>query len=99
MEQRRALRPNWGPERRAQIKSRLREKFGDRCVYCRAAHPESYLEIDHVVPIIEGGTDDDFNLTQACRRCNLSKGCSTVEEWRSRRPRYLPAAMVTGCVT
>lgn len=46
-----------------------------RCEYCHA--PESIFtlrfEVDHIVPISEGGTDAPDNLALACRACNLWK--------------------------
>lgn len=38
-------------------------------------HPDGPT-IDHIVPAINGGTDDWSNLQPAHRRCNLSKGSS-----------------------
>ena len=32
------------------------------------------FEIDHVVPVFYGGTDDKSNLTLSCRKCNRAKG-------------------------
>jgi len=31
-------------------------------------------EVDHLVPLALGGTDDDANLVLSCLRCNRSKG-------------------------
>ena len=35
------------------------------------------LEIDHILPIALGGTDDEENLWLACRLCNSHKGIQT----------------------
>lgn len=61
----------------------------DRCVYCGIAHLERYrdanvpavLEVEHIVSVQRGGTNDRSNLTVACRRCNRSKGTRTAEEY------------------
>ena len=29
--------------------------------------------VDHIHPLALGGTDDEFNLAAACKRCNFSK--------------------------
>jgi hypothetical protein len=43
----------------------------NRCEYCHAQKKIIlYLEIDHVIPLRAGGTDDLDNLCAACRRCN-----------------------------
>lgn len=35
------------------------------------------LEIEHILPTAEGGTDDEENLWLACRLCNGYKGVQT----------------------
>ena len=40
------------------------------CVYCG----DPAVEIDHVVPVVKGGTHELSNLVPACRPCNRSKG-------------------------
>ena len=57
----------------------VRVKFasGKACVYCGAPA----TEVDHVRPRSRGGTDDDSNLTGACRPCNMSKGDRLITEW------------------
>lgn len=49
---------------------------GFRCAYCgRDAISESItLEVDHIVPVSEGGSDDLSNLATACKPCNWKKG-------------------------
>lgn len=43
------------------------------CLYCGRKSPEVVLEIDHIVPVSAGGTDDPINLTAACWDCNRGK--------------------------
>jgi hypothetical protein len=43
------------------------------CQYCGRKTPEVVLEIDHVVPIVEGGSDEIENLLTACFDCNRGK--------------------------
>lgn len=43
------------------------------CNYCGKKSPEIKLEVDHIVPVSIGGTDDIFNLTTACFECNRGK--------------------------
>jgi hypothetical protein len=35
------------------------------------------LEIEHIIPKAEGGSDDEDNLWQSCRLCNGFKGVQT----------------------
>jgi 5-methylcytosine-specific restriction endonuclease McrA len=30
--------------------------------------------VDHITPVLFGGTDDESNLQASCARCNLGKG-------------------------
>ena len=64
------------------VRSIVLERDGHACVYCGADKP---LEGDHIVPLSRGGSNALTNLATACRPCNLSKGSSTLEEWRARR--------------
>lgn len=48
-----------------------RDKF--ICQYCGQAAPNVQLEVDHKVPLADGGTDDDSNLATACWACNRGK--------------------------
>jgi hypothetical protein len=48
-----------------------RDEF--QCRYCGRRSPEVILEVDHVVPVCEGGDDDPINLVTACWECNSGK--------------------------
>lgn len=48
------------------------------CAYCQLAMA---TEIDHIVPVTKGGTNDRDNLVPACRSCNASKNDKTLTEW------------------
>lgn len=50
-----------------------RDKF--QCAYC-GAHPSEtvLLEVDHIHPVAEGGTNETDNLVTACWDCNRGKG-------------------------
>jgi hypothetical protein len=41
---------------------------------CKACGDSQDLTLDHILPVIEGGSDEDDNLQCLCRRCNSSKG-------------------------
>ena len=51
-----------------------RDKFV--CQYCGACGPDIELEIDHIIPVSRGGTDELSNLKTACWDCNRGKGDS-----------------------
>lgn len=54
-----------------------RDQF--QCAYC-GAHPSEtvLLEIDHVHPVVEGGTNDIDNLVTSCFDCNRGKGAELL---------------------
>lgn len=56
----------------------LVDYWGPRCVYCGV---EGDLEIEHVVPLARGGTNEITNLTVACHDCNSKKRTRTAEEF------------------
>jgi len=43
------------------------------CQYCGCRAPDVQLQVDHVVPVALGGTDNPSNLVAACRDCNSGK--------------------------
>lgn len=43
------------------------------CKYCGRKSPDIVLEVDHIVPVCEGGSDDPINLTTSCWECNSGK--------------------------
>lgn len=63
-----------------EIKRRILERDGCRCVYC--GNDTGPLECDHVVPVSAGGSHEDNNLATACRDCNRAKSNKLLSEWR-----------------
>jgi hypothetical protein len=57
------------------------KREGRICAYCQS--PADTL--DHVLPLIRGGTNYEGNLAPACRSCNSSKSSKTITEWRYAR--------------
>lgn len=49
------------------------KRDGFVCQYCGAHPPDATLEVDHIVPVAEGGPDDPDNLVTACLPCNRGK--------------------------
>lgn len=50
---------------------------GPECVYCGSSENTC---LDHMVPIVQGGTDDPLNLCIACKKCNSGKSGRTPEQ-------------------
>ena len=47
--------------------------YGLMCAYCGMKLTDKTATVDHVIPIIDGGTNTPANLVPACRHCNSSK--------------------------
>lgn len=62
------------------VRARLRIEAHDRCGYCLTQQALAYglLEVDHIIPVAAGGTDDPDNLWLACRPCNQYKGAQII---------------------
>lgn len=43
------------------------------CQYCGAKAPDVLLQVDHIVPVSKGGTNDILNLITSCQPCNAGK--------------------------
>ena len=48
------------------------------CQYCGAKAPDVILEVDHIKPVADGGTNEILNLITCCRDCNRGKGKRTL---------------------
>jgi CRISPR/Cas system Type II protein with McrA/HNH and RuvC-like nuclease domain len=56
-----------------------RDKF--KCVYCgRSPKDGAILEVDHVIPVIDGGRVAMDNLVTCCRECNQGKGSIPLDK-------------------
>lgn len=43
------------------------------CQYCGQKAPDVVLQVDHITPVADGGTNDILNLVTSCRECNAGK--------------------------
>ena len=63
---------------RTQISKKVRfdvfKRDNFKCQYCGGTPDESVLEVDHIHPVCEGGTNAIDNLLTACFSCNRGKG-------------------------
>lgn len=50
------------------------------CRYCGNAAPVAKLTVDHVTPVVLGGTDEPANLVTACVDCNAGKSSSNPDD-------------------
>ena len=74
-----------------ELKERLHEKQQRRCMYCGVQGGTSKFQIDHMEPVVRGGSNEESNLQLLCGSCNLHKGIQTDQEFRKRYRQLLPA--------
>jgi 5-methylcytosine-specific restriction endonuclease McrA len=65
----------------------LLEKWGRQCAYCGAK--DVPLQIEHIHPHAQGGTNSITNLTLSCQRCNTLKGTKDIKEFLKKDPSRL----------
>lgn len=71
----RARKPGYGPDWH-KVRWDILMRDSQICQYCGA-----YADhVDHVIPVVQGGTNDPDNLVAACGPCNMSKGGRTPEQ-------------------
>jgi 5-methylcytosine-specific restriction endonuclease McrA len=68
------------PTYRSAAKKRLLEKSGYRCDYCKKVVDETNAEVDHFIPLVLHGADDEPNWKISCADCNRGKSDSMLEE-------------------
>jgi len=61
------------------------ERDGDQCLACGATE---HLSIDHIVPLVKGGTNLRDNLQTLCRSCNSVKHDKTIDYRKHLGSRY-----------
>jgi hypothetical protein len=70
-----------------EIRQYLLERWNWSCAYCGAAN--SRLQVEHVRPRSQGGSNRIANLVVACGPCNEAKGSNAVEVFLSGKPEVL----------
>lgn len=61
------------------------EDQGRLCAYCEEPLDASY-HVDHMTPLVRGGSNDWSNLAISCQPCNSRKHAKTAEEFMSGSP-------------
>src|SRR5512139_3047893 len=76
-----------GPSAAVRIRVMKRDRF--TCTYCGESGQNAELEIDHIIPVAQGGSHHISNLTTACRMCNQKKGTRIVTTHHSNQLRKI----------
>ena len=71
---------------KAYYRTRASEAQNHRCCYCGVAmlnQPErkTSITLEHVVPRSMGGMEHPYNYAAACRRCNTSRGNTSLDDF------------------
>lgn len=66
----------------ASLRRLVIQRAGDRCEYCSLsqAGQAATFHIDHVIPVVAGGTTTEDNLALACVSCSLRKAARQTSE-------------------
>ena len=73
---------------------------GLACAYCgEAVEDGAKLTLDHLIPRVQGGSNQVSNLVTACHRCNSARGDRAVEEFASQGSGYLNHGLTTREIT
>lgn len=70
-----------------EIREYLLQKWNRQCAYCDAK--DTPLQIEHIHPRANGGTNRISNLTLACERCNTAKGTQDIKVYLAHKPEVL----------
>jgi 5-methylcytosine-specific restriction endonuclease McrA len=70
-----------------EVREYLLEKWGRTCAYCGAK--DTPLEVEHIQPKSQGGSNRLSNLTLACRSCNQKKGNQVLKQFLAKKPDLL----------
>lgn len=77
--------------RRTKVRKLVRDEIFERDRRCVRCMSDQDLQIDHIIPVMCGGSNDPSNLRALCRKCNGKRNLGyTVESatqfvWRSRQ--------------
>lgn len=65
---------------------RMHRRQDGRCAYCHERSAVT-LHLEHVVPLVYGGSHSIGNLVLACEDCNKAKGVAFLTEWHRPQPK------------
>lgn len=63
-------------------KHRIFLKTQGHCYYCGIDLFDTSWQVEHMLPVVKGGTDDESNLVPSCSSCNRKKSSNDVDQFR-----------------
>lgn len=70
-----------------EVREYLLEKWERKCAYCGEGNIP--LQVEHIHPKANGGSDRISNLCLACEKCNQKKGTQSIEKFLAKKPEAL----------
>lgn len=70
-----------------EVREYLLEKWERKCVYC--GKQDVPLQIEHIDPRANGGSNRISNLCLACGPCNIAKGTKDIRDFLKKKPEVL----------
>ena len=77
------------------VKPALMRRQGGICLYCGYRRTSGNLQIEHIIPVTRGGSNEIDNLQLICGPCNQRKNIQTDAEFRARYSRLVPRTPLT----
>jgi 5-methylcytosine-specific restriction endonuclease McrA len=63
----------------ASVRVSVLHRDGYKCLFCGCSAKQVQLEVDHIVPFSQGGSNDPSNLQTLCFDCNRGKGARRLK--------------------
>ena len=96
----RKLPKNKGRRKRRRFKQRIFWRDRGICAYCNASVPFDKSTLDHIVPLVHGGSDrHKENFTISCQDCNRQKAQLMLEFLDDLEPARLQEKFRTNCTS
>lgn len=62
-------------------KDSIHKRDGFSCLYCGNIFERDNLDVDHIIPLSNGGSNEKENLTSSCKQCNIKKSNLTLNDF------------------
>ena len=77
-------KPNQDKEKRsrhipASVRVSVLHRDGYKCLFCGCSAKQVQLEVDHIIPFSQDGSNDPSNLQTLCFDCNRGKGARRLK--------------------
>jgi ATP adenylyltransferase len=70
------------------IRYEILKRAGGRCELCGVSYEEVPLDVDHIIPRSENGSNEESNLQALCRTCNSQKSNTDDTDFRKVNASY-----------